>query len=242
MDLVCAIWSPPAYRFFSGVASIMLGLIALPTVNLGGFFIGTLLALIGGALSAAWSHGRAGRRRRAASAARRSPRRHRSEEFENESTEAPTSDLPEVEETGAHQQPGGLSTCAPRRRPGARSRPSRSRSPVAAVAGTLALATRPTRRAPRPRCRSPPRSAAPQPRRPTAARPPPRRPPQRARRPTPAALRRRRRAPRSRPAPRRPRPRPPRPAARPGTNVTSSPSASPSATSSSASAAASGAG
>lgn len=50
-----AIWFAPAYRLFAGIASILLGLIALPTINLGGFFIGTLLALIGGALSASWT-------------------------------------------------------------------------------------------------------------------------------------------------------------------------------------------
>ncbi len=100
-----AIWFAPDYRFFSGVASIMLGLIALPTVNLGGFFIGTLLALIGGALSAAWVP-RPGweaptRRQRRGS----DPEALQHEELQNESTEAPTSDLPEVEETGAHQHP-----------------------------------------------------------------------------------------------------------------------------------------
>jgi hypothetical protein len=50
-----AVWYAPAYRLFAGIATILLGLIALPTINLGGFFIGTLLALIGGGLSAAWT-------------------------------------------------------------------------------------------------------------------------------------------------------------------------------------------
>jgi len=49
-----AVWFAPAYRVFAGIASIMLGLIALPATNLGGFFIGTLLALIGGGLAVAW--------------------------------------------------------------------------------------------------------------------------------------------------------------------------------------------
>ena len=48
------VWLTPAYRVFAGVASILLGLIALPATNLGGFFIGTLLSLIGGALAVAW--------------------------------------------------------------------------------------------------------------------------------------------------------------------------------------------
>lgn len=50
-----AVWFAPAYRLFAGIATILLGLIALPTINLGGFFIGTLMALIGGGLSAAWT-------------------------------------------------------------------------------------------------------------------------------------------------------------------------------------------
>ena len=49
------IWVAPAYRVFAGIASILLGLIALPATNLGGFFIGTLLSLIGGGLAVAWT-------------------------------------------------------------------------------------------------------------------------------------------------------------------------------------------
>ncbi|HZU55489.1 MAG TPA: DUF6114 domain-containing protein [Actinocrinis sp.] len=49
------IWFAPAYRVFAGIASILLGLIALPATNLGGFFIGTLLSLIGGGLAVAWT-------------------------------------------------------------------------------------------------------------------------------------------------------------------------------------------
>jgi hypothetical protein len=97
-----AVWFAPAYRFFAGIASIMLGLIALPTVNLGGFLIGTLLALIGGALSFAWTP-RPGwealtrRQRRAQAAQQADP--------EALNAESETADLPEVEETGAEQHP-----------------------------------------------------------------------------------------------------------------------------------------
>jgi hypothetical protein len=49
------VWFAPAYRAFAGIASILLGLIALPTINIGGFVIGTLLALIGGGLAVAWT-------------------------------------------------------------------------------------------------------------------------------------------------------------------------------------------
>ena len=49
------VWFTPSYRVFAGIASILLGLIALPATNLGGFFIGTLLSLIGGGLAVAWT-------------------------------------------------------------------------------------------------------------------------------------------------------------------------------------------
>lgn len=49
------VWFAPAYRAFSGIAAILLGLIALPTINIGGFIIGTLLALVGGGLAVAWT-------------------------------------------------------------------------------------------------------------------------------------------------------------------------------------------
>lgn len=49
------VWFASAYRSFAGIAAILLGLIALPTINIGGFLIGTLLALIGGGLAVAWT-------------------------------------------------------------------------------------------------------------------------------------------------------------------------------------------
>lgn len=49
------VWFATAYRAFAGIAAILLGLIALPTINIGGFIIGTLLALIGGGLAVAWT-------------------------------------------------------------------------------------------------------------------------------------------------------------------------------------------
>jgi hypothetical protein len=49
------VWFAPEYRAFAGIAAILLGLIALPTINIGGFVIGTLLALIGGGLAVAWT-------------------------------------------------------------------------------------------------------------------------------------------------------------------------------------------
>jgi hypothetical protein len=50
-----AVWFAPPYRVFAGIASILLGLIALPATNLGGFLLGTMLALIGGGLAVAWT-------------------------------------------------------------------------------------------------------------------------------------------------------------------------------------------
>jgi hypothetical protein len=49
-----AVWFAPAYRVFAGVATIMLGLLALPVTNLGGFVVGTILALTGGVMAVAW--------------------------------------------------------------------------------------------------------------------------------------------------------------------------------------------
>jgi len=49
------VWFAPTYRGFAGIAAILLGLIALPTINIGGFIIGTLLALTGGGLAVAWT-------------------------------------------------------------------------------------------------------------------------------------------------------------------------------------------
>ncbi len=45
----------PVHRAFYGIAGIILGIASFPASNLGGFFIGMLLAIIGGALSYAWT-------------------------------------------------------------------------------------------------------------------------------------------------------------------------------------------
>jgi hypothetical protein len=45
----------PVHRSFYGIAGIVLGIVSFPASNLGGFFIGMLLAIIGGALGYAWS-------------------------------------------------------------------------------------------------------------------------------------------------------------------------------------------
>lgn len=50
-----AMWVNPAHRAFYGIAGIVLGIASFPASNLGGFFIGMLLAIIGGSLGFAWA-------------------------------------------------------------------------------------------------------------------------------------------------------------------------------------------
>jgi len=50
-----ALWVNPAHRTFYGIAGLVLGIVSFPASNLGGFFLGMLLAIIGGALGFAWS-------------------------------------------------------------------------------------------------------------------------------------------------------------------------------------------
>jgi hypothetical protein len=45
----------PVHRSFYGIAGIILGIASFPASNLGGFFLGMLLAIIGGALGYAWT-------------------------------------------------------------------------------------------------------------------------------------------------------------------------------------------
>ncbi|MDQ0993112.1 DUF6114 domain-containing protein [Streptomyces sp. V3I7] len=52
-----SLWFQKHVRVFAGVAAILLGLVSLPVSNLGGFFIGFLLSLIGGAMAVAWAPG-----------------------------------------------------------------------------------------------------------------------------------------------------------------------------------------
>jgi len=45
----------PAHRTFYGIAGILLGILSFPASNLGGFFIGMLLAIAGGGIAFAWT-------------------------------------------------------------------------------------------------------------------------------------------------------------------------------------------
>jgi hypothetical protein len=59
VTLGLTMWFQQATRIFAGVASIVLALVSLVVSNIGGFVIGFLLALIGGALALSWAPGEA---------------------------------------------------------------------------------------------------------------------------------------------------------------------------------------
>jgi hypothetical protein len=50
-----ALWANPDHRMFYGIAGIVLGLASFPASNLGGFFLGMLLAIVGGSVGFAWT-------------------------------------------------------------------------------------------------------------------------------------------------------------------------------------------
>lgn len=54
--LGCAVhlWTRPVHSAWAGGGAILLGLLSYPLANLGGFLLGMLLALTGGALALAW--------------------------------------------------------------------------------------------------------------------------------------------------------------------------------------------
>lgn len=49
------VWFNPTHRVFYGIAGIILGLLSFPASNLGGFILGMLLAIFGGAAAIAWA-------------------------------------------------------------------------------------------------------------------------------------------------------------------------------------------
>ncbi|MEU9203878.1 DUF6114 domain-containing protein [Streptomyces sp. NPDC048332] len=57
VTLGLTMWFHSIVRVFAGVAAILLALISIPVANIGGFLIGFLFALIGGALSVSWVPG-----------------------------------------------------------------------------------------------------------------------------------------------------------------------------------------
>ncbi|WP_329379119.1 DUF6114 domain-containing protein [Streptomyces sp. NBC_01351] len=58
ITLGLALWFQETIRVFAGVAAILLALVSIPVSNLGGFGLGFIPALIGGALALSWSPGR----------------------------------------------------------------------------------------------------------------------------------------------------------------------------------------
>ncbi|MGW0872515.1 DUF6114 domain-containing protein [Streptomyces sp. NPDC002740] len=52
-----SLWFQKHVQVFAGVAAILLGLVSIPVSNLGGFLIGFLFALIGGAMAVSWVPG-----------------------------------------------------------------------------------------------------------------------------------------------------------------------------------------
>ena len=49
------IWLNPTHKTFYGIAGIVLGIVSFPASNLGGLFLGMLLAIVGGAIAFAWT-------------------------------------------------------------------------------------------------------------------------------------------------------------------------------------------
>ncbi|MET9225009.1 DUF6114 domain-containing protein [Lentzea sp. NPDC003310] len=54
---ICAValWTQPRFRLASGIVTVLLSLVAIVVTNFGGFIIGTLSSLLGGALAVAWT-------------------------------------------------------------------------------------------------------------------------------------------------------------------------------------------
>jgi hypothetical protein len=48
-------WLNPLHKTFYSIAGIVLGIVSFPASNLGGLFVGMLLAIIGGGLAFAWT-------------------------------------------------------------------------------------------------------------------------------------------------------------------------------------------
>ncbi|WP_328396275.1 DUF6114 domain-containing protein [Streptomyces sp. NBC_00390] len=57
VTLGMTMWFHTVVRVFAGVAAIVLALVSLPVSNIGGFLVGFLFALLGGALSISWMPG-----------------------------------------------------------------------------------------------------------------------------------------------------------------------------------------
>ncbi|MGV9251298.1 DUF6114 domain-containing protein [Streptomyces sp. NPDC003697] len=58
ITLGLTMWFQQATRVFAGVAAIVLALVSLVVSNIGGFLLGFLLSMVGGALAVSWAPGR----------------------------------------------------------------------------------------------------------------------------------------------------------------------------------------
>ncbi|AVH56410.1 MULTISPECIES: DUF6114 domain-containing protein [Streptomyces] len=65
-----SLWFQKHVRTFAGVAAILLALVSIPVSNLGGFLIGFLFAMIGGAMAVSWVPGEPAEEQRPAPAPR----------------------------------------------------------------------------------------------------------------------------------------------------------------------------
>jgi hypothetical protein len=93
------VWFFPTYRVFSGIAAILLSLLSLVATNLGGFFIGFLLAMLGGAFAVAWTP----RPGYTADTRRQRRRQHQTETGQTQFTAGETADTAAEAETEAGQ-------------------------------------------------------------------------------------------------------------------------------------------
>ncbi|CAM5253098.1 DUF6114 domain-containing protein [Streptomyces badius] len=104
ITLGLTMWFHHIVRVFAGIAAILLALISIPVANIGGFIIGFLLSLIGGALSISWAPGRP------------EGEEARADERTAPSSEQPYAERPEAELQGAaavpHQQSAESDTAA----------------------------------------------------------------------------------------------------------------------------------
>ncbi|MEU8709471.1 DUF6114 domain-containing protein [Streptomyces sp. NPDC048565] len=55
ITLGLTMWFHHIVRVFAGIAAILLALISIPVANIGGFIVGFLFSLLGGALSVSWA-------------------------------------------------------------------------------------------------------------------------------------------------------------------------------------------
>lgn len=55
MVMALSMWFSPQYRQFAGIATVLFSVASLVLSNLGGFVLGMVLGMVGGALSCAWT-------------------------------------------------------------------------------------------------------------------------------------------------------------------------------------------